>query len=509
MVLPIIAECPANDFLAQYQARKPGMLWYRVINDMQTPLATYAKFKAGQRYSYLLESVQGGENRGRYTIMGADPDLLWRCTADRAEINDDPTQDTFQDCVAPPQQALAELIDRSLVDNPPDLPLMSAMVVGYLGYDCVRWVEMIPDQNPSTLNTPDGFMMRAQIVLVSDTITDILSIVVVCYRHDDAASVALEKMRAKLDATLKRLEGAVPPETFGSQNLAVGALTPFAPTMQSNISSADYQSMVRRAKEYILAGDIFQVVLSQRFSMPFALPPLALFRVLRRSNPSPYLFFFECGDFSITGSSPELMVRLRDGTMTIRPIAGTRRRGETAAEDIALAEELLADPKENAEHLMLLDLGRNDVSRVSEIGSVAATNQFTIERYSHVMHIVSNVEGKLSPDQHRLDALMAGFPAGTVSGAPKIRAMEIIDELESTRRGIYAGCVGYFDGMHNMDNCIALRTAIIKDGVLTVQAGAGIVADSIPEAEHQECVNKAQAIYAAACTAIAHNIKQH
>ena len=501
MQLSVLDQSAPEEFLDQYRAGKPALLWYRVLNDTQTPLATYVRLKSGQQYSYLLESVQGGENRGRYTIMGAEPDLLWQCVGNTAEINHDPGQGEFQPEDLPPKASLVRLIDASRVDNPPELPMMSAMIVGYLGYDCVRWAEDIPDQNPATLETPDGFMMRPQVVLVADTITDILSLVAICYRQTQSPEDALAATRARLDATLVRLETPIAAETLMPESLRAQDLT-IPERLDSNLSEAEYTAMVQRAKEYVRAGDIFQVVLSQRFSMPFALPPLALFRELRRSNPSPFLFMLECGDFSIAGSSPELMVRLRDNVLTIRPIAGTRKRGATPEEDAALASELLADPKENAEHLMLLDLGRNDVSRAAEMGSVRVTSQFSIERYSHVMHIVSNVEGRRRPDLHRLDAVMAGFPAGTVSGAPKIRAMEIIDELEPVRRGVYAGMVGYFDGTENMDNCIALRTAIIKDGVLHIQAGAGIVADSVPVAEYQECHHKARALYNAACRAL-------
>ncbi len=275
-------------------------------------------------------------------------------------------------------------------------------------------------------------------------------------------------------------------------------LGPLEVAPRSNTTPAEFKAMVLRAKEYIAAGDIFQVVLSQRFEAPFALPPFALYRALRRVNPSPYLFFLEFGGFAIAGSSPELMVKARGGTVTIRPIAGTRPRGATPHEDQALEAELLADPKERAEHLMLLDLGRNDVGRVAEIGSVTVTDQFFIERYSQVMHIVSNVEGKLRGDRDALDALAAGFPAGTVSGAPKVRAMQIIDELEKEKRSLYAGCVGYFSAGADMDTCIVLRTALIKDGTMYVQAGAGIVADSDPQFEQQECINKAKALFRAA-----------
>ncbi len=273
---------------------------------------------------------------------------------------------------------------------------------------------------------------------------------------------------------------------------------PLEVAARSNTAPAEFKRMVLRAKEYIAAGDIFQVVLSQRFEAPFALPPLALYRALRRVNPSPYLYFLDLGTFAVAGSSPEILVKARAGTVTIRPIAGTRPRGATPHEDAALEAELLADPKERAEHLMLLDLGRNDVGRVAEIGSVKVTDQFFIERYSQVMHIVSNVEGKLRHDRDRLDALAAGFPAGTVSGAPKVRAMQIIDELEKEKRSLYAGCVGYFSAGDEMDTCIVLRTALIKDGVMYVQAGAGIVADSDPEREQQECINKAKALFRAA-----------
>lgn len=497
--LVAIAEGSAEEFLTQFRARKPSMLWMRVINDTQTPMAMYAKLKSDQRYSYLLESVKGGENRGRYTIMGIDPDLLWKAVGQKAWMSHDPEagEAGYQACDLAPREALARLIDESVVDSPCELPLMSTMLVGYLGYDCVRWQENIPDQNSSTMDTPDALMMRPQVVLVADTITDITSVVAICYDYRGDEAQALQRTREKLHRVLETLHGSIPSEVFHSSDC------PDLPAeMQSNTPKETFMAMVNKAKDYIVAGDIFQVVLSQRFSMPFSLPAMALFRILRRTNPSPYLFLLECDNFSVTGSSPELLVRLRDNTVTIRPLAGTRRRGETEAEDQSLEAELLADPKEMAEHLMLLDLGRNDVSRVSEVGSVKVTSSFTIERYSHVMHISSNVEGSMQQGLHRLDALMAGFPAGTVSGAPKIRAMEIIDELETTRRGIYAGCVGYFDGTHNMDNCIALRTAVIKDGELTVQAGAGIVADSVPEAEYQECVNKAQAIYTAACLAI-------
>jgi anthranilate synthase component 1 len=305
-----------------------------------------------------------------------------------------------------------------------------------------------------------------------------------------AAAVArLAGVAAALESPLSH------PSLSSPQNVAL-------PEPVSNTTPAEYMDMVAKAKDYVAAGDVFQVVLSQRFSVPFALPPFTLYRALRRTNPSPFLFHLDFGGFSLVGSSPEILVRVRNGEVTIRPIAGTARRGATAAEDQALAEALLADPKERAEHLMLLDLGRNDVGRVAEIGSVEVTERFIIERYSHVMHIVSNVIGRLDPKKDAIDALMAGFPAGTVSGAPKVRAMEIIDELETDKRGPYAGCVGYFSADGQMDTCIVLRTAIVKDGVMHIQAGAGLVYDSIPENEQQECINKAKALVRAAEEAV-------
>jgi anthranilate synthase component 1 len=374
---------------------------------------------------------------------------------------------------------------------------MSAGLVGYLGYDTIRLIERLPDVNPDPLGTPDGLFLRPRIMLIFDAVKDeMLAVTPVRPEPGVDAKTAYSRAEERLAEVVARLDA---PIHHQAQN---GEDHPPIARAQSNTTPERYHEMVARAKEYILAGDIFQVVLSQRFETPFELPPFALYRSLRRINPSPFLFYLNFDGFSVVGSSPEILVRLRDGEITIRPIAGTRPRGATHAEDERIEEELLADPKECAEHLMLLDLGRNDVGRAAEVGTVKVTERFAIERYSHVMHIVSNVVGKLKPGEDAISALLGGFPAGTLTGAPKIRAMEIIDELESEKRGIYGGGVGYFSAGGSMDTCIVLRTAIVKDGKMYMQAGAGIVADSVPENEQQECINKARALVTAAEEAV-------
>jgi anthranilate synthase component 1 len=393
--------------------------------------------------------------------------------------------------------SLRELLASSRIDLPEGLPPMAAGVFGYMGYDTVRLVEHHPDTPPDVLGVPDAILMRPTVVVVFDTVKDEMTVVTpVRPAPKVTAAKAYATAQKRLKAVVAALDAPLP------HAATTNTRTLLAPEPVSNTSAHEYCRMVDRAKDYIRAGDAFQIVLSQRFSAPFLLPPFALYRALRRTNPSPFLFHIDVGAFALVGSSPEILVRVRDGEVTIRPIAGTARRGVSASEDQALAEGLLADPKERAEHLMLLDLGRNDVGRVAEIGSVEVTERFTIERYSHVMHIVSNVVGRLRPDRDAIDALMAGFPAGTVSGAPKVRAMQIIDELEKHKRGPYAGCVGYFSADGQMDTCIVLRTALVKDGVMHVQAGAGLVYDSVPENEQQECINKAKALVRAAEEAV-------
>jgi anthranilate synthase component 1 len=370
---------------------------------------------------------------------------------------------------------------------------MAAGLFGYLGYDMVRLMERLPPPKPDPIGLPDAVLIRPMIVVVFDAVQDSITIVTPVrpegsVNAKSAHARAVERLNAVVDALEKPLDKH-------STHAAVG---PIALATDSNTTPAEFEAMVRRAKEYVYAGDIFQVVLSQRFEAPFELPPFALYRALRRVNPAPFLYYLDFGGFAVAGSSPEILVRVRDGKVIVRPIAGTKPRGTTPHEDKALEEELLSDPKERAEHLMLLDLGRNDAGRVSKMATVRVTDQFFVERYSQVMHIVSNVEGELDPKYDALDALIAGFPAGTVSGAPKVRAMEIIDELEKEKRGIYAGAVGYFSAAGEMDTCIVLRTALVKDGVMYVQAGAGIVADSVPRTEQVECENKAKALFRAA-----------
>ncbi|GGA52528.1 anthranilate synthase component I [Pelagibacterium lentulum] len=480
-------------FAKIYESGAGQVLFRRIVADLETPIGTYLKLAEGRKYSFLLESVEGGAVRGRYSIIGLEPDLLWRVKNGKAEINRkaglDP--DSYEPEPGLPLDALRNLIAESQIDMPDILPANSAGVFGYLGYDMVRFMEVLPDNNPDDLGLPDAIMMRPSILAVFDTLKDELFLSAPVYpREGVTARQALESANERIEDAIARLGRALP------RSIDLPDLD--AIEIKSNTTRDEYFNMVRIAQDYIAAGDIFQVVLSQRFQADFSLPPTALYRALRRTNPSPYMYFLELGDFAVAGSSPEILVRVDDGEVTIRPIAGTRKRGATPERDKELADELLNDPKELSEHLMLLDLGRNDVGRVAKIGTVKVTDKFFLEYYSHVMHIVSNVVGELDPKYDYIDALSAGFPAGTVSGAPKVRAMEIIDELEKARRGVYAGCVGYFGADGRMDTCIVLRTAILKDNKLYVQAGAGIVADSKPDLEQMECENKARALFSAA-----------
>ncbi|MBV9555490.1 MAG: anthranilate synthase component I, partial [Pseudolabrys sp.] len=414
---------------------------------------------------------------------------------DKADINRNARgkADSFAPCPQRPLVALRELIAESRIVLPDSLPPMAAGLFGYLGYDMVRQMEDLPQPNPDPIGIPDAIMVRPTLIVVFDAVKDSITVITpVRPQKDVDAKIALARAVERLASIVDALDRPL------DKSLSSTPDGPLHAEPVSNTSASDYRSMVLKAKDYIAAGDIFQVVLSQRFEAPFTLSPFDLYRALRRTNPSPYLYFLDFGGFAIAGSSPEILVKAAGKKVTIRPIAGTRPRGATPHEDKALEDELLADPKERAEHLMLLDLGRNDVGRVAKVGTVSVTDQFFVERYSHVMHIVSNVEGELDDKYDALDALAAGFPAGTVSGAPKVRAMEIIDELEKEKRGLYAGCVGYFSAAGDTDTCIVLRTALIKDGKMHVQAGAGIVADSNPDSEQQECVNKAKALFRAA-----------
>ncbi|MBJ6986307.1 anthranilate synthase component I [Devosia sp. MC521] len=483
----------AQTFSAQYDAGKSGIVWRRIVADLETPIGTYLKLAADRTHTFLLESVQDGTKRGRYSIIGLQPDLLLKVENGTASINrsaqTDP--DAFVPVDALPLDALRDLVAESAIDMPSQLPPQSAGVFGYLGYEMVRYMERLPNSNPDELGTPEAVLMRPSLLAIFDTLKDELYLTAPVYVKDGvSAAQALAAAEDRIDDAIARLSRALPATP------AVADLESIEVT--SNTTEEEFFGMVAKAKDYITAGDIFQVVLSQRFSAEFTLPPTALYRALRRTNPSPYMYFLDFGGFAVAGSSPEILVRVQDGEVTIRPIAGTRKRGATPIRDQELAEELLSDPKELSEHLMLLDLGRNDVGRVAKPGTVKVTDKFFLEYYSHVMHIVSNVVGELDPVNDFVDALSAGFPAGTVSGAPKVRAMEIIDELEQSRRGIYGGCVGYFGADGTMDTCIVLRTGIVKDGKLYVQSGAGIVADSKPELEQLECQNKARALFSAA-----------
>jgi anthranilate/para-aminobenzoate synthase component I len=668
------------DFAAAFAPGRPALVWARWVADCETPVSAMLKVMREGEPSFLLESVHGGETRGRYSIIGLSPDILWRCRGNKAEMN---TQGSLKDadftpCPEPSIAALKKLVRASTFTIPEGLPPMIAGLIGYMGYDCVKLMETLPDENPDPIGLPDAMFMRPRVMAIFDAVAGELFVATPLWADHgfsdagaayDAMVARLAPVIEKLQAPLQVAAGDRPPleggqashlasrvgsfasvrhgysdktqtyakklrkeltemerklwyqlrskrfsnlrfrrqqpigpyiadfycssarliiEIDGGQHSADDAVAydakrtafmenagyrvlrfwnsdvaknmdgviqkieniiqqqekrtvngppleeerlrrseasveaegakwiepphplrqvPELPSLKgragnlafsSNLTQTAYHGMVERAKEYIRAGDIFQVVPSQRFSAAFDLPPFALYRSLRHLNPSPFLFFLHFGDFSLVGSSPEILVRLRGGKVTVRPIAGTRKRGATPAEDKALEADLLADPKEISEHLMLLDLGRNDVGRVAKTGTVRVTERMAVERYSHVMHIVSNVEGDIASQYDAIDALIAGFPAGTVSGAPKIRAMEIIDELEPVRRSFYAGCVGYFSAGGGMDTCITLRTGLLKEGTLHVQAGGGVVADSDPEAEYQESRNKARALMRAA-----------
>jgi anthranilate synthase component 1 len=485
-------------FRSAYDAGRGTLIWWRGVADLLTPVGAFLKLAAGQANSFLLESVEGGAARGRYSIIGMEPDLIWRCRGGRAEINRHARSapHAFTREAAAPLDSLRTLLAETRLDLPERMPPMAGGLVGYLGYDMVRLMERLPDKNTDALGIPEAILLRPTLFAIFDNVNDELTLAAPVFpRPDRTAEAAWDEAQATLTQAQSALDRPIPRPAPPVE------LPPMA-APDSNFTRESFMAAVQRAKDYIHAGDAFQVVPSQRFSVPFALPPFALYRALRRINPAPFLFFLDFGGFSVVGSSPEILVRLRDGIVTIRPLAGTRRRGATHEEDQALEAELLADPKERAEHLMLLDLGRNDVGRVSELGSVRVTESFAIERFSHVMHIMSDVQGRLRPELDALDALIAGFPAGTLSGAPKVRAMEIIEELEPTRRGLYAGCIGYFAPDGTMDTCIGLRTAVVKDGTMYVQAGGGVVADSDPESEYEETRAKARALFRAAEEAV-------
>lgn len=489
----------AREALAKGQS---ALVWQRLIADTETPVSAALKLIEPQRGDFILESVEGGATRGRYSLIGLAPDLVFRATGRQAEINRDWRTDrtAFTPLDADPLAALRALVAECRAEVDPALPGALACLVGYFGYETIGLVETLPRPADNGLDTPDMLFVRPTVVLVFDRLADALYIVAPVWadgraKQADEIDKALDAARDRIEESAAILARPFTPPPAAPIDLAEIVATPTMP-------AGRYEEMVLKAKDYIVAGDIFQVVLAQRFTAPFTLPPIDLYRALRRINPSPFLYHLDLPGFALTGSSPEILVRVRDGEVTIRPIAGTRPRGKTASEDAANRASLLADPKERSEHLMLLDLGRNDVGRVASAGTVTVTDSYMVEFYSHVMHIVSNVVGRLDPKHDPLDALFAGFPAGTVSGAPKVRACQIIAELEPETRGPYAGGVGYFSPNGNMDSCIVLRTALVKDGVMHVQAGAGIVGDSEPAYEQRECEHKSGALFAAAREAV-------
>jgi anthranilate synthase component 1 len=463
-----------------------------VLADLDTPLSTYLKLAAGP-YSYLLESVQGGEKWGRYSIIGLPCRTVLRVSGHRVTVETDGQVVETHESDDP--LAFVEAFRRRHDVAPvEDLPRFTGGLVGYFGYDTVRYIEpkLARCPNPDPLGTPDILLMVSEEVVVFDNLRGRMYVVV---HVDPAAPGALGQAQERITALICAMQRGAPRGTCAAPRAIDES------HFVSGFTEGGFKSAVERIKQYILDGDCMQVVLSQRLTIPFQAPPLDLYRALRGLNPSPYMYFLDLGDFQVVGSSPEILTRLEDGVVTVRPIAGTRRRGATEAEDGALEAELLADPKEIAEHLMLIDLGRNDVGRVAKVGSVRVTDRMIVERYSHVMHIVSNVVGELTDGMTAIDVLRATFPAGTVSGAPKIRAMEIIDELEPVKRGVYSGAVGYLGWHGNMDTAIAIRTAVIKDGHLSIQAGAGVVADSQPQLEWEETMNKGRAVFRAVAMA--------
>ena len=485
-------------FARGYEAGENQVVFARLAADLDTPVSLMLKLTGAARDAFVLESVTGGEVRGRYSIIGMKPDLIWQCHDTSARINREARFDSesFVSVDEDPLTSLRQLINESRINLPPDLPAASAGLFGYLGYDMIRLVEHLPDVNPDPLGLPDAVMMRPSVVAVLDGVKGDVTVVAPAWVSSglSARSAYAQAAERVMDA-VRDLDRALP-----QTSRTLGEAEEDAPPI-SNFTHEGYKQAVEKAKDYIKAGDIFQVVPSQRWTQSFRQPPFSLYRSLRRTNPSPFMFYFNFGGFQVIGASPEILVRVFDREVTIRPIAGTRPRGATPEEDRAYEVDLMADAKELAEHLMLLDLGRNDVGRVAKIGSVHPTEEFIVERYSHVMHIVSNVVGELAEDQDALSALLAGLPAGTVSGAPKVRAMEIIDELEPEKRGVYGGGVGYFSSGGDMDICIALRTAVVKESQLYIQAGGGVVYDSDPEAEYMETVHKSNAIRRAAADA--------
>ena len=480
-------------FEKEYKSGRNQVVYSKLTSDLDTPVSIMLKLAWAKKNSFILESVTGGEIRGRYSIIGMDPDLIWKCEEEQSFLSSGDS--VFKPISGQPLSVFRDLLQQSVINLPKELPQSSAGLFGYFGYDMVRHVENLPNLNKDTIGLPDAMFIRPSILAVLDGVKgEVILVAPVFYEPKVDEKEAFKKAKEKISSAIQKLKK----QTITDRNLgAPGEME--EPT--SNFTKDEYKAAVNKAKNYINNGDIFQVVPSQRWTQNFSYSPFSLYRSLRRTNPSPFMFYFNFGEFQVIGASPEILVRVFGKEVTVRPIAGTRPRGKTPEEDKQLEEDLLADKKELAEHLMLLDLGRNDVGRVAKIGSVKPTEQFIIERYSHVMHIVSNVVGQLSDEHDAVSAFFAGMPAGTVSGAPKVRAMEIIDELEPEKRGVYGGGVGYFSSGGDMDMCIALRTAVLKGNKLHIQAGGGVVFDSDPEAEYMETVHKSNAIRRAAADA--------
>jgi len=478
-----------NIFIEGLNQKKPQILTRDLNADVETPISCLLKLKKNQKYSFLLESVEGGRLRGRYSLLGCDPDIIWEVSNNIASIKYHDKNYKYK-VSTEPIESLKNLIEISKFDKG-KIEVPYPILVGYLGYPMIKYMEQIELKNKDNINIPDSILIRPKIVTVFDNIKDSITVMTVVYPSEDKDFESIYNMAQELlELKVSQLKESL----IKTKNNEIKSNLNF----RSNYSKEKYFSIISKAKEYINEGDIFQVVTSQRFETNYDLEATSLYRSLRRLNPSPYLVNLNFNEIGLVASSPELLVQLRNDKVTIRPIAGTRKRGGNASEDLELSKDLLADKKELAEHLMLLDLGRNDVGRVAQKKSVKVTEKMIIEYYSHVMHIVSNVEGLIDKKYDAVDALKAGFPAGTVSGAPKIRAMEIIEELENLNRSFYGGCMGYFDSNGDMDTCISLRSGLVKNGKLYIQAGGGVVYDSIPEDEYQETINKAGALMAAA-----------
>ena len=479
-------------FIEIYNSGCPQIIQKELIADVETPISTFLKIAKDEKYSFLLESVEGGDQRGRFSLLGCDPDLIWEVKKNKVIVESLDKNLNLSFLSEKPIQSLKELINFSSIQRDKDAPPFPVLV-GYLGYPMIRLMENIKLKNPDVINIPDALMIRPKIVAVFDNIKDSINIMTSVYPNKKInADFAIEQAYQLINKVIGKLNKDIPVNSLN--NIPGNDFINF----KSNYTKKEYFDIIEKAKSYIRKGDIFQVVPSQRFQSDYNLDASTLYRSLRRLNPSPFLVNLNFDKFGLVASSPEILVRLRNNKITIRPIAGTRKRGKNLNEDLELSQDLLNDKKELAEHLMLLDLGRNDVGRVAKIGSVKVTEKMNIEYYSHVMHIVSNVEGKINNECDAIDALISGFPAGTVSGAPKIRAMEIIEELENVNRSFYGGAMGYFDSNGQMDTCISLRTGLVKDKKLFIQAGGGVVFDSDPEKEFQETINKANALVAAA-----------